>query len=567
MVPVDVDMMDLQSHDYHPVTRRRRNQQYRLLNYANQNRNEGFFNDITIEVGNQCFSANRMVLSCYSDYFQNKFKTKTNYQESVKLDDVDEESVKLIIDYIYSATITIDKQNVLNLLKVAHLLKMNDIKEFCFEYLESTINSDNCITGISLAKQYESDSLLNKYYQHLSNHLDEVSNQIKFKNLSTTELVSCISNLNRDKVDEILLFEAILTWMKHDENNRLNDFPNLFQLVKLDRLPCDYLMSFISMENFVTRSNSCMRLILSNLPRVQEAQHLRETGSKILSIGGTQTPSKVTQIYSLLDEPVQTYPDLSMKLRDHCSLKLDNFVYCIAGETVGSDATVTNKVWKMDLRNQPLQWEEILSMNEKRQRAAAAIYHSRLVVSNGESEYEYISRTIETFKTSFNQWKVISPLQQKREAHAMVAYEDCLLVMGGWGGRQVLSSVERLTDLTSTWEYVASLQTSRHYFSAVNCKGCVYAIGGQSGDDDGTRLKSVEKYDANNNRWVYVSDLKNERSSHSACVLQDKIYVVGGLNSRGSIVKTIECYDPSTDEWSVAGETIDKLYAHSLVVI
>ena len=559
-------MMDLLFHDYHPVIRHRTNDQSRLLNYANQNRNEGFFNDVTIEIGNQCFLANRMVLSCYSDYFQNKFKTKTNYQESVELDDVDEKSIKLIIDYIYSATITIDKQNVLNLLKVAHLLKMNDVKEFCFEYLESTINSDNCITGINLSKQYENESLLNKYYQHLSNHLDEVSDLIEFKNLSSADLESCISNLNRDKVDEILLFEAILTWMKHDENNRLNDFPNLFQLVKLDRLPCDYLMSFISMQNIVTRSNFCMRLILSNLPRVQEAQHLRETGSKILSIGGTQTPTKVTQIYSLLDEPVQTYPDLSMKLRDHCSLKLDNFVYCIAGETVGSDATVTNKVWQMDLRNQTLQWEEISSMNRKRTKAAAAIYHDTLVVSNGCGQY-FISKTIETYRKSFKQWQTISSLQQKREAHAMVAYEDCLLILGVWDSKQVLSSVERLTDLTSTWEYVASLQTSRHYFSAVNCKGCVYAIGGQSGEDDDTRLKSVEKYDADANKWVYVSDMRNERSSHSACVLQDKIYVVGGLNFRGSIVKVIECYDPSTDEWSDVGETNDKLYAHSLVVI
>ena len=100
--------MDLQTPNYNPVTRHR-NDQSRLLNYANQNRNEGFFNDVTIGVGNQCISANRMVLSCYSDYFQDKFKIKNDYQESVKLDDIDKESVKLIIDYIYSGPITIDQ--------------------------------------------------------------------------------------------------------------------------------------------------------------------------------------------------------------------------------------------------------------------------------------------------------------------------------------------------------------------------------------------------------------------------------------------------------------------------
>ena len=418
--------MDLQTPNYNPVTRHR-NDQSRLLTYANQNRNEGFFNDVTIGVGNQCFSANRMVLSCYSDYFQNKFRTKTNYQESIKLNDVDEKSIKLIIDYIYSAIITIDKQNVVDLLKAAHLLKMNDVKEFCFEYLESTINSDNCIGRFNLAKQYENESLLNKYYQHLSNHFDEVSDQIEFKNLSAADLESC-------------------------------------------------------------------------------------------------------------------------------------------GQTMDDDQTVTNKVWQMDLSNETLKWEEISSMNEKRQKAPATIYHGTLIVSNG-ADGKHISGTTEIYRKTFNQWKTISPLQQMRMSHAMVVCDGCLLVIGEWYNKQVLSSVEQLPDLASTWEYVASLQTPRKWLAAVNCKDCDYAIAGQSGDDKDTRLKSVEKYDADANKWVYVSDMRNERSSNSACVLQNKIYVVAGLNSKGNVVKEIECYDPSTDVWKDIGKTIDILHSHSLVVI
>ena len=556
--------MDLQTPNYYPVTRRR-NDRSRLLNYANQNRNEGFFNDVTIGVGNQCFSANRMVLSCYSDYFQDKFKIKNNYQESVKLDDVDEESVKLIIDYIYSATITIEKQNVLNLLKAAHLLKMKDVKDFCFEYLESTINSDNCISGINLAKQYENNSLLNKYYQHLSVHLDEVSDQIEFKNLSAADLESCISNLNRNEVDEMLLFEVILAWTKYNQKNRLNDFPNLFQLIQLDKLSYDYLMYFVSKQEIVEECKHCLKSIIHILPKILKSKLLKETGSNILSVGGAQTPSKVIQVYTLLDEPAKTYPNLPIKLRDHCSLKQDNFLYCIGGRTVDDEKIVTNKVWQMDLNNETLRWEETLPMNENRERAAATIYYGTLVVSSGGDEI-FVSKTIEIYKKSFKKWKTISPLQQNREGQSMVVCDGCLLVIGGWCNKQVLSSVERLTDLTSTWEYVASLQTPRHYFAAVNCKGCVYAIGGQSGDDDDTRLKSVEKYDADANKWVYVSDMRNKRCAHSACVLQDKIYVVGGLNSNGDVVKVIECYDPSTDAWSYVAETVDELYAHSLIV-
>ena len=557
-------MKAVKPQNFNLVTRHK-NDQSRLLSYANQNRNEGFFNDVTIGVGNQCFSANRMVLSCYSDYFQDKFKIKNDYQESVKLDDVDEKSVKLIIDYIYSGAIAIDKHNVSNLLKAAHLLKMNDVKEFCFEYLESTINSDNCISGINLSKQYENESLLNKYYQHLSNYLDEVLDQIEFKNLPAADLESCISNLNRDEIDEMFLFQAIASWTNHDQENRLNDFPNLFHLVQLDKLSYDYLMYFVSKQQIVTECKTCLNSLFTILPKVLKINELKKTGSKILSIGGAKTPSKVTQVYSLLNNPIETYPDLPIKLRDHCSPKLDNFVYCIGGKTMDDDQTIINKVWQMDLRNQTLKWEAISSMNEKREKAAAAIYHGTLVVSHGSDE-KFISSTNEIYRKTFKKWKTLLPFQQMRESHAMIDCDECLMAIGGWEIK-VLSSVERLTDLTSTWEYVASLQTPRKGLAAVNCKGCVYAIGGQSDDYEDNRLKSVEKYDADGNKWVYVRDMINERCLHSACVLQDKIYVVGGLNSKGNVVKVIECYDPSTDAWSNVGETVDELYSHSLVVI
>ena len=45
-----------------------------LLQYAKRNREEGFFNDVTVTTGNKSITANRMVLSCNSKYFEKMFK-------------------------------------------------------------------------------------------------------------------------------------------------------------------------------------------------------------------------------------------------------------------------------------------------------------------------------------------------------------------------------------------------------------------------------------------------------------------------------------------------------------
>ena len=47
-----------------------------LLQYAYKNRNQGHFNDITIQSNDISISANRMVLSCYCSFFEQIFTTK-----------------------------------------------------------------------------------------------------------------------------------------------------------------------------------------------------------------------------------------------------------------------------------------------------------------------------------------------------------------------------------------------------------------------------------------------------------------------------------------------------------
>ena len=37
--------------------------------------------------------------------------------------------------------------------------------------------------------------------------------------------------------------------------------------------------------------------------------------------------------------------------------------------------------------------------------------------------------------------------------------------------------------------------------------------------------------------------------------MHGKIFVVGGLDGNNRAVKTIECYDPQVDSWSIVGKT------------
>ena len=72
-----------------------------LLQYANNNRNQKRFNDVTIQSADTNISANRMVLSCYCSFFNKIFALKLNNQVNdsiVDIPDINGKSLKFSLN-------------------------------------------------------------------------------------------------------------------------------------------------------------------------------------------------------------------------------------------------------------------------------------------------------------------------------------------------------------------------------------------------------------------------------------------------------------------------------------
>jgi len=135
-----------------------------LLKYASENRDEGFFNVVTINVDGVSISASRMVLAFHSHYFEKMFKTnmKEKYESLIEIQGVKGSAVKAIIDYFYTESIDINSEVVMNLLVAADYLQADDVKEFCSDYLESIVCPENSITILNAAKLFHITSLKSK---------------------------------------------------------------------------------------------------------------------------------------------------------------------------------------------------------------------------------------------------------------------------------------------------------------------------------------------------------------------------------------------------------------------
>ena len=552
--------MSLKISPFNSVTRLR-NSISTNLKYANNCRKQGLFNDVTIQSADTSIPANRMVLSSFCLYFDEYFATETNNQVNtcnsiVDIPDVEGKLLELLIQYIYSGRICIDSDNVFDILSAAHRLELNEVKEFCFEFLENCMTLDNCITILITAKQYDENcTLRDKVYKLISDNYNAITQKPAFLNLDNQELFFIVYHLKtKFYINDEVLCQSLLSWTKQDEETRKQHFHNrLFKFVNVDKLSYCFVKDLLN-ESLICNVSEYLDLLNTRIKLIKS----RET--KILTVGGFPPKTSVKIVFSLDDETNVVYPALPIPVYYHSTLKVNNFVYCIGGTTLNS--VQSNKVFRLNLNDVDMKWNEMAEMKNKRGVYGAAVFNHALVVCGGIGETTIPPS--EAYDAQLNKWNQISSLKQNRYGNQSVTSGGYLYTMGGYNTRNYLSSVERLDGLDQSWKSVAPMQTPRLCFASVSCDDVIYAIGGSDGSKG---LKSVEKYNCTADKWIYVSEMNIKRQCHAACVVQGKIFVVGGENGEEGQVKEIECYDPSSDRWEIVTRIDNELGCHSLVAV
>ncbi|EDO29422.1 predicted protein [Nematostella vectensis] len=148
--------------------------------------------------------------------------------------------------------------------------------------------------------------------------------------------------------------------------------------------------------------------------------------------------------------------------------------------------------------------------------------------------------------------KVISPTHVARSGVGIGVLDNKLYAVGGHDGTNYLNSVESYCMVTKQWRFVAPMCNPRRYVAVGVLGGLLYAVGGYDGT---TVLDSVEVYDPKSDQWKFVSSMKNKRRHVAVGVLNQLdlclgyLYAVGGHDGV-NYLKTVERYDPETNEWS-----------------
>ena len=214
-----------------------------LLSKCAQFREQGEFIDVHLKVGEEVFTAHRIVLAASSDYFHAMFShgMKESNQEVIELKDenISAAALKIVLDSIYSGDILVHDENVFEILVAADHLQVTSVVQQCCDYLQTqfvqlrfdvqtycqicTIADRHGLTDLQEATQSKMASM----------YKDVCENEEFLSHVDANQYSSLLSRDDLSAPSETFLFKLVMQWIKHKKEERMSVASKVIESVRL----------------------------------------------------------------------------------------------------------------------------------------------------------------------------------------------------------------------------------------------------------------------------------------------------------------------------------------------
>uniref|UniRef100_A0A2K6M0J1 Kelch like family member 2 n=1 Tax=Rhinopithecus bieti TaxID=61621 RepID=A0A2K6M0J1_RHIBE len=487
----------------------------------NELRSQSLLCDVTIVAEDMEISAHRVVLAACSPYFHAMFTGEMSESRAkrVRIKEVDGWTLRMLIDYVYTAEIQVTEENV---------------------------------------QQHFADVVLSE----------------EFLNLGIEQVCSLISSDKLTISSEEKVFEAVIAWVNHDKDVRQEFMARLMEHVRLPLLPREYLVQRVEEEALVKNSSACKDYLIEAmkyhlLPTEQRIlmksvrTRLRTPMNlpKLMVVVGGQAPKAIRSVecYDFKEERWHQVAELPSRRCRAGMVYMAGLVFAVGGfngslrvRTVDSYDPVKD------------QWTSVANMRDRRSTLGAAVLNGLLYAVGGFDGSTGLS-SVEAYNIKSNEWFHVAPMNTRRSSVGVGVVGGLLYAVGGYDGasRQCLSTVECYNATTNEWTYIAEMSTRRSGAGVGVLNNLLYAVGGHDGP---LVRKSVEVYDPTTNAWRQVADMNMCRRNAGVCAVNGLLYVVGGDDGSCNLA-SVEYYNPTTDKWTVVSSCMSTGRSYAGVTV
>ncbi|XP_042322114.1 kelch-like protein 38 [Sceloporus undulatus] len=552
-----------------------------LLKQLNVLRQNKILTDVVLCTSDIEIPCHRNVLASSSPYFKAMFcnNFRESHQEKVNLQGVNSSILHCIILYVYTGEIVMTSENILYLMETASMLQYTKLFEACSAYLQDQLTPDNCLSLIRLSEILHCENLNKKAKAVALKYFPEVATSEDLKELCLLELIDYLGD---DELcgEEEQVFEALMTWVRHDLQARQSYIQDLFKKVRLQYVHPTFFFHFIANDSLIQSSPACRGMLeLANrqmfslysvsAPGVKPMWHVPRRYSYqefLLLVGGRKDNQQTTRDVLLYDEKTSQWLSLAKypsRLYKASAVSLHSNVYLLGGISIGNEKNqVSNHVYIFSLKLN--QWRLIESMLVPRYSHRSVAYKNFIFAIGGIGKNQEILNSMERYDSIYNVWEHMANMPIA-VLHPAVSAKDQRIYL--FGGEDMMQNPVRLIQVyhvsRNMWFRMETRMVKNVCAPAVLIGDRIYIVGGYT--------RRVIAYDTKVNKFVKCADMKERRMHHGATAINEKLYVTGGrcltIDNAIEDSDSLECYDPKLDTWVSKGQLPHKLFDHGCLAL
>ncbi|XP_035687984.1 kelch repeat and BTB domain-containing protein 8-like [Branchiostoma floridae] len=160
-------------------------------------------------------------------------------QKTVVLQGLDAGMFGEILSYIYSGTLHVSLDKVQPLYQAADLLQLDYVRDTCSSYMAMNVERFTCVDLYKFADVFSVDVVGKACQKCINRNFVEIASSKEFCSLSVNQLTEIISHDELDVKVETPVWEAVVSWVQYNREDRLHHLPSILPHIRFNLLTSD----------------------------------------------------------------------------------------------------------------------------------------------------------------------------------------------------------------------------------------------------------------------------------------------------------------------------------------
>ncbi|XP_059619102.1 kelch-like protein 10 [Phlebotomus argentipes] len=509
----------------------------------------------------QILPIHRVVLSQKSEFFQAlfinalRFQEKSSKTQEYEIHGIRYEILKKVLKYIYEDDLSLDSEDIFELLSVADYLLVDGLVDKCKSFLKNSLNTHNCVKVLLFSESRFQKDLEEAAFQFIIVDFVKVMNENQdLYDLDFGYISKILASDWLNVKNEIVVWNACVKWIEKSKEEREGMVYQLLQYVRMGLMNIEEIQRNMEQNSLIVKceeANLLLKRVYEFLTTAKLSQEIlqcklaqpRLPHEVIFTVGGWSEGSAKMEI-----ETYDTRADRWVRISNddpfgprayHGSVAIEGRIYCVGGfngREYFSNCRIFDTVTKC--------WLPMAPMHMRRCYVSVALLDGMIYAMGGYDGHGR-QRSCEKYDLRTNQWTVIAPMNAQRSDACACVLDGSIYILGGFNGQECLNTAEVYDAERDTWSMIPHMNQRRSGLKCIAHRGRIYAIGGFNGL---VRLRHCEQYNPATEEWDAITDMISPRSNFAIEVIDDMIFAMAGFNGTFTI-SDVECYAPECNEW------------------